>query len=173
METRDIYWDRWGGRILSWMEIFANRRGVIAASASASLIQSKYCPLPEPPSSTRWRMVAMPPSDMQLFLDSFSIGLNHFILACFCGYTLKAFLFWILHFRGGEEEKRQGCKFQDKAHRTFDPINIFSPVLLLKPTEFTRRVSMQNKHYLITYVPLVCSMRHIEEFQLVPILYII
>ena len=68
METRDIYWDRWGGRILSWMEIFANRRGVIAASASASLIQSKYCPLPEPPSSTRWRMVAMPPSDMQLFL---------------------------------------------------------------------------------------------------------
>ena len=67
-ETRDIYWDRWGGRILSWMEIFANRRGVIAASASASLIQSKYCPLPEPPSSTRWRMVAMPPSDMQLFL---------------------------------------------------------------------------------------------------------
>ena len=46
METRDIYWDRWGGRILSWMEIFANRRGVIAASASASLIQSKYCPPP-------------------------------------------------------------------------------------------------------------------------------
>ena len=55
METRDIYWDRWGGRILSWMEIFANRRGVIAASASASLIQSKYCPLP-PRATIKYQM---------------------------------------------------------------------------------------------------------------------